>query len=599
MKRVWKKCAMTLAAVMICSAAAHGRAVMTAEAANPAASEEAPGFTLSYPEGTVTRTDSEGYTYVFLESIGESIPYVICGTESIPQESYFDALCRLMEKNCSDLVILQEPREVTAGGRRMQECVFGYSISGHSIRDTRLFTEVDHVLYTFGAKEIPEAGYELGNLLYEIAGSLAIDGELKPGAGGKDEILLPGRPRGQGTGSDTVGQGIGSDTLGQETAGETGSDTTGQETVSAAGERVYHFTSIVDTETGKPMGRVYAPAGYTVESKVGWFSSGISAPARLAAEATSPDRAARMGFSTEINYKDDQSYLNGEETTSAVEGQVDTMNMTTFQARRDASAYCDMFAGAMLPENAKATVAGLTGPTREQQKLLDKKTAEANAQLQNVTQTTSIVESKADYSYAQKVYSTTLPGPDGGDAEYRLMVRALVFRTESLSRSSYEGTQIYGLSTGYDLTISYCSWGPRFICYLLAPADEFDRYEEVFDNFCANTGACDFFGVFNDGLGWDVHDEEEKLMAGLIDAIDLEGLVRKNAEKFLTADTYLTKSDWQDVTFGTNDFLTSAGDRLKAVPEDLLAYTDAEGDIYLLTEDEAVPSGLTQLRRPE
>jgi hypothetical protein len=116
--------------------------------------------------------DSDGFVYIYTEQDG-SMPYVIIGYYDMDSTGFVDKFTDYMSGVYSDLDTDMLQEGLNINGKTFDKVVYNYTVdAGYSVRDTRLFTGLNGRTYMFGAKEVPDLGYSVGdNFLETVAGS--------------------------------------------------------------------------------------------------------------------------------------------------------------------------------------------------------------------------------------------------------------------------------------------------------------------------------------------------------------------------------------------------------------------------------------------
>ena len=536
--------------------------------------------TLDIPDGTYMATEENGDTYFYSFQYGESIPYVMFNINEMTGDQYYAAFDGMMKDKYADLEVTEEPHEVTVGGRRMVQFGYTYAVSGFACLDTRLYTEIDGKVYAFGSKEIPEIGYEIGDMLYEVAASLQVEGEIpetKGGNGGKDDIILPGGKT--------------------ETEPEPTEDGTQEEPGSIEVSELvsYKTTPIVDADLGYTMARCYAPADYTVSNAVNVLNVGITTPVQIALSAVSPDGSVTLVYQSAQSFEDDEVTVGGQNFREE-DGSQNLSMLTINLYKRDASGFCDLLVGSLLAEGVQAEVAAIAGPDEELKAVIDEESEKATAEAKELMSGligggmfTTNTDMAVYFDFCEKTYSVMLPDEAGEETEYYILVDALTSYTESLVE-----TNAGGFTGG--LTVSstniYRTWGPKSVWLMLCPKESFEENEEIFRSFMANTRVSDEFLLWLDNLSLELVRIRQVIMEGGYG--DYGQAVTDTAKEYLTGDTYSASDAWSDVIYDNNDYVTSDGSHVKMGTEYDYVYEDDKGNIYG-TDTQFVPESWTQL----
>ena len=124
------------------------------------------------PSDYVAIQQVDGFVYIYTQEV-DCIPYVIAGCYDMAAEDFASQFTRYMEGSYEDLQVTSPEAAVTVGDREWTYIQYSYSVSGYTVRDSRLFFPENGKTYMFGAKEIPELSLFVGSNLEEIAGSFA------------------------------------------------------------------------------------------------------------------------------------------------------------------------------------------------------------------------------------------------------------------------------------------------------------------------------------------------------------------------------------------------------------------------------------------
>lgn len=115
----------------------------------------------------------DGFVYIYTME-ENSIPYVIIGGYEGRMDDFAGAFTEYMRGEYSDLSVVLPTETVTICGKDFSKIVYSYSVSGYTVRDTRLFYGENNVTYMFGTKEIPAIDYTVPEgILENTAGSFA------------------------------------------------------------------------------------------------------------------------------------------------------------------------------------------------------------------------------------------------------------------------------------------------------------------------------------------------------------------------------------------------------------------------------------------
>ena len=124
------------------------------------------------PSDYVAIQQVDGFVYIYTQEV-DCIPYVIAGCYDMAAEDFASQFTRYMEGSYADLQVTSPEAAVTVGNREWTYIQYSYSVSGYTVRDSRLFFPENGKTYMFGAKEIPELSLFVGSNLEETAGSFA------------------------------------------------------------------------------------------------------------------------------------------------------------------------------------------------------------------------------------------------------------------------------------------------------------------------------------------------------------------------------------------------------------------------------------------
>ena len=124
------------------------------------------------PSDYVAIQQVDGFVYIYTQEV-DCIPYVIAGCYDMAAEDFASQFTRYMEDSYEDLQVTSPEAAVTVGDREWTYIQYSYSVSGYTVRDSRLFFPENGRTYMFGAKEIPELSLYVGSNLEETAGSFA------------------------------------------------------------------------------------------------------------------------------------------------------------------------------------------------------------------------------------------------------------------------------------------------------------------------------------------------------------------------------------------------------------------------------------------
>ena len=124
------------------------------------------------PSDYVAIQQVDGFVYIYTQET-DCIPYVIVGYYDMVAEDFASQFTQYMTESYEDLQVMSPEAAVTVGDREYTYIQYSYSVSGYTVRDSRLFLPENGRTYMFGAKEIPELSLYVGSNLEEVAGSFA------------------------------------------------------------------------------------------------------------------------------------------------------------------------------------------------------------------------------------------------------------------------------------------------------------------------------------------------------------------------------------------------------------------------------------------
>lgn len=124
------------------------------------------------PSDYVAIQQVDGFVYIYTQET-DCIPYVIVGYYDMVAEDFASQFTQYMTESYEDLQVMSPEAAVTVGDREYTYIQYSYSVSGYTMRDSRLFLPENGRTYMFGAKEIPELSLYVGSNLEEVAGSFA------------------------------------------------------------------------------------------------------------------------------------------------------------------------------------------------------------------------------------------------------------------------------------------------------------------------------------------------------------------------------------------------------------------------------------------
>lgn len=124
------------------------------------------------PSDYVAIQQVDGFVYIYTQET-DCIPYVIVGYYDMVAEDFASQFIQYMTESYENLQVMSPEAAVTVGDREYTYIQYSYSVSGYTVRDSRLFLPENGRTYMFGAKEIPELSLYVGSNLEEVAGSFA------------------------------------------------------------------------------------------------------------------------------------------------------------------------------------------------------------------------------------------------------------------------------------------------------------------------------------------------------------------------------------------------------------------------------------------
>ena len=129
------------------------------------------GISVQVSDYTAIR-QNDGFVYIYTMA-DDSIPYVIIGKYDAASVNFVNEITKYMAENYSDLQVSEDMDTVELEGRIFTKIGYTYTTSGYVVRDRRLFFSENDRTYMFGTKEIESLGYYTGDLLEQVAGSMA------------------------------------------------------------------------------------------------------------------------------------------------------------------------------------------------------------------------------------------------------------------------------------------------------------------------------------------------------------------------------------------------------------------------------------------
>ena len=596
------------------------------------------GLTIEIPDGYEISTGEDEDGFYYLYPMQKGIPYVMFGAyDYLTEENFFGAFNRLMEDVYEDLELVQEPAEKTIGSRTFHEFRYAYTVSGYPVEDTRLYTEVNGIVYMFGSKEVPSIGYTVGNLLYDAAAGIQVKGEKK-GIGTGGDVLPSLEPEPETESTDTDDQQSGSGWLKRltEAIGKTGNPSgteetepvteeasgggnTGPEIRTGEGSLLdaqagtydlpvsYSISAVNHPSAGLPMARCFAPSDYRVFSASRSIDAGIGTPMQVIIQAVSPQNEVSFTYYSEKTFQDNEMVYNGQHFIDE-EGSYDASNLILNYRTRNASEYCDFLKEEFLQDGIGTELVEEKGPDETQRKLMEESGKELKKGLNEFyRQLGSDMEvTDCGFSYAVKLYSLTLKDastPAGTSADeqvpYYLVVSSLVRFGESYSGFSYgDGgapVEIYGIpiNSGFSTDSWYRSWSPIVSYTALIPQEKFAELWPVFRAFACNTRVSDEFLLMRENLANLF--QTAKIQAQETGTTpDYSEIAEECAKQFLSNETYTGADPWHDRVWGSDYYVLSDRNHIKVSPLYSHVCEDGKGGVFV-TNGAQIPEGYREL----
>ena len=582
-------------------------------------------MTISVEEDVIFTQGSDGFYYLY--PYYEGIPYVMFGSYQFPEEDFYEAFTEMMESSYEDLQVLVEPVSLVLEGREWKAFRYAYGVSGFTVIDTRLYTAREDMVYLFGSKEVPELGYTLGTLLFEVAASLKLEGEEAPVPAGQDT----GEKTPEAEGGLVVGKtdssaqigAVGGSTGGSfiDAAGFFGSSTEPPATpgkssgsgktrdsilkTAAMAEPApmsYKPTTIVDSDTKMPMGRIYAPSDYQVAATSSWFFSGISTPVSVEYDAFSLAGDVFFGYVSGVTYEDDEAWFNGQLIRDE-EGTYNPSNMSYTYRYREAGDFCDFYKDRLLQGNVDAILLEDAPVSAEEQANLNQMTKQIrDAQEKSLREIGSDLKVEdAAVTEGCRLYSLTLQDPaTGKTVPYYMVIQAIVQMIQTSSSFVYgdggnhSDYEIFGFpmqTSGFSTRMVYRSWGPMSLYFALIPQERMNEIYPVYLEFMKNTGVSDQFYLYRNTLSSSLY----LAMLRETSSIDYADIAVDTAKNYKDEpSTYTDEEAFSDYIFDNNDYVTSSGDHVKVSTSYDYVYEDEQGNIWG-TNSAETPAGMTQL----
>ena len=555
-------------------------------------------MTIQVEEDVMFSRGDDGFYYLYPDY--EGIPYVMFGTYDLTEDVFFEAFTNLMKDNYEDLVVTQEPEEITAAnGRVWHRMVYEYTVSGFTVVDTRVYAAAGDTLYMFGSKEVPEIDYTVGDLLYEAIDNLEIQGDEGNKGTGNNRFNF-GRKTEDPKPQEQKPQEIEENKV----------SATPIRDAAIAAEPVpmtFQITSVLDAGTKRPVGRIFAPEGFTVNNSFDYFVSGPGYPIRQTCMAASQNGDAVFLYQSGTSYIDNESWLNGtkfedEEGTYSVD-----FMAYTFRTR-DAASYCDFYRDQVLVAGLEPVLVEEWAVPEEEQMILDEKSTNLFQQLSDLYKTTGsgMVLDSAGYTEATRLYALTLTDAESGEAvPYYMLVQAVVMQTQASTSAIYgdggnhSSTNVYGYnmqSWGFNTQTTYRTWGPVSTYAALVPAEQFNELFPAYRSFVLNTGANMEFGIYLDNFSAKIATERGKAqLYGYNANIDYDSLAKEAAEETLLGDTYHNGEEGFTIPeIESLFYVTLAGGLIKLPASYAHAFEDKNGDIFVTCE-EVMPEDMKEM----
>lgn len=500
------------------------------------------GVQVETPDGLFLMEGDDGLYYFHLEEYGEAIPYVMLGIYRISEEDFFDEFDEMMQESYRDLERVSGPEEITAGGQKFRQLVYEYTVSGYTIEDRRLYREVNGVTYMFGSKEVPELDLYVGDLLYEIAGSMKTAGGGTAAPDDRKEKEEDTKPAGASSETpllDYVPEGI-------------------PETVEYRVQRIY------DDVTGAEVARCFAPKDYLTVNSVNWLGSGMDTPMQVTLSALSPKQDIAFIYTSALTFRD-----MGED---ADEGEYDPSILGCTYQMRDASEFCDFYADLLLKNSGydlDLTLVEEKLPDEEEQEILDSmvRDEESEATFRYMAARAS-ADFDISFSAAEKLYSSEFENYPGQKEEYYIIISTLV--KQETAQLTYHGRD--------KKTEEVRKWSPVETYYAMFPADRFKEIYPVYRAFCANSGISDEFAYERGELARDL---AEMAAEGTLEDADLEDIVYGIAEDGLEYAAYTDMNEWSQHIFEGNDYFTGTDDLIRISSAYDYVYGSRDGDTFV------------------
>ena len=550
-------------------------------------------MTIRVDEDVIFSRGDDGFYYLYPDY--EGIPYVMFGTYDLTEDVFFEAFTNMMKDTYADLVITREPEEITAeNGRVWHRMAYEYTVSGFTVVDTRVYAAAGGTLYMFGSKEVPEIEYTVGDLLYEVIDNLEIQGD-EPEKETENKRFTFGRKA--------------EDPEPKSEQGPIEEKDSRTPILDAAVAEApvpvtYSITSVPDAGVQKPVGRIFAPAGFIVNNSADYFVSGPDYPVRQTFMAASQDGSVVFLYQSGTSYIDNEAWFNGTQFVDE-EGTYSSEFMAYTYRLRDAAAYCDFYRDQVLVSGLEPVLVEEWEVPEMEEMVLDEYSTNLYQQLSDLYRSTGsgLTLDSAGYTEAAKIYAITLTDAETGkETPYYMLVQAIVSQTQSSSSSSYgdggnhSSTNVYGYdmqSWGFNTQTIYRTWGPVSTYAALIPAEQFNEYLPVYRSFVMNTGVNMEFGLYCSSFSSKIATERSKAqLYGYNLNIDYDALAKEAAQETLVGDTYgIGYEVYTNPAFENLTYVTLGGSKIKLPASYAHAYEDKSGNVFATCE-EAIPEGM-------
>ena len=138
---------------------------------------------IAVPDGATAVLEGSSY-YIYADEEGY-IPYVmLTAYKRGSARSFLDEFTDYMRTQYGDLRVTLTPAPVIVGDKVGYEIDYSYSISGYTASDRRIAVAENGWVYLFCAKEVPELGLTVGDMLEQVvADCVFLSGGTEPDAG--------------------------------------------------------------------------------------------------------------------------------------------------------------------------------------------------------------------------------------------------------------------------------------------------------------------------------------------------------------------------------------------------------------------------------